>query len=331
MNRRTLIVSALLVMPPSLVLAAPVVAPLDPPPSGLSPAGRAWLQSYQAVDGRDFSICMDKVKLAHEPLECLHYPPAMKEEEEVGWLRGKVAPLGSLPHGDALVLARFFVRQEPKIQWYLMGWNGVRNLVQANDERAAPPQDARSLQAAREAAGLAAYQTMQTIKTLFLLALFGGGGIFGLIWLRKRNEVKRKALNGYRPPIYWDKEMRGDSKHVTPQLLETRSAMPPFILWYQEGHHNGQKWPGRSVWVSAIDGNRNLGPADASMPVYMQMQFKGERHIRLFQITPEIARDLTNGPVGDRTFSAREHPSNKLMDLHTQSRDTWRVYALTAS
>jgi hypothetical protein len=144
-------------------------------------------------------------------------------------------------------------------------------------------------------------------------------GLIGLaVWSHQRTARALDAAfkRGYRPPIPW---MQNGKSLLSQELIETRSAMPPFILWYEQGQHDGTKYPGRAIWVSAIDGNRRLGPVDDSMPVYLQTSFKDEeKRIRLFRITAEAARQLTTGPIGDRQIPAVEHPSNRQMTVFVQ-------------
>jgi hypothetical protein len=140
---------------------------------------------------------------------------------------------------------------------------------------------------------------------------------------------------GYQPPILWrglnrspvpsgalrwnpaarraaeDQRNPDLGNLVTPHLLATRSALPPFLLWYEEGACDGVKrQPGPAKWLSTVDGNPALGPRSPAMPVFVQALFKDHTELALFETTAEEARKLTQGPYGRVTLQGRYHPDD---------------------
>ena len=170
------------------------------------------------------------------------------------------------------------------------------------------------------------------------------------LWILKRRRIMREPWNqqqardkfeaetGYSPPILWhgaprqhpgppsvhirsafrpDLEFVRSGDLVTKSLLETRSKMPPFILWYQEGWQDGVKRePGMpEKWLSTIDGNPKLGPRDTQMKTFVQLLYRDQSELTLFETTAQEARKLTTGTYGQVTLEGRFYPDNGLTSL----------------
>ena len=324
---RVLLVSALLVTLPSLALADAISAPLDPPPA-LSPAGRAWWQSYQALDAPGFAACMAKLRAHPASILCLHNTPALREDNQPYWMKGKVPPLSTLSHTEALTLAHYFVGQQAKLASYLAGWDQVRLFAQTGNEIA----PASSQPGAQYEAPSVFWRLARPI--LFLVAV-----TVGLGWLRSR-PARTAASSGYRPPVQWkyrskaseemhkaNASLKQNGGHVpdakpfdllNADLFRERAAMPPCLVWYRPAELDEVTGKPEGLWVSVMDGNQARKQPGAPMATYMQtLEVKGvaafisRQRLRLWSVDPDVIANLNRGPLRQEIVRATAYPSGK--------------------
>ena len=308
--------------------ASPLVIPPD-----LPPGAKAWFRSYVAADNFYGDKC------AFTP-RCEHYPPPIYLADEADTLRGQhVPPLSDLPSGDAFAIARVFLARSDypharELRPQLLGFTPATNSL---------PSFSFTDLVTKVAAALFVFGVLPS--PLWLWIWLGHRKIQAPFKAEQAHEKLLEKVyreTGYQPPIRWwglnrspvapggsifnaaarraasDRDNPQQHNLVTPHLLATRSKMPPFILWYEEGAQDRVKrQPGPVKWLSTVDGNPRLGPRGPEMRTFVQALFKDQPELSLFETTPEEACKLTQGPYGRVELQGRYHPDNGSTGLVT--------------
>ena len=153
-------------------------------------------------------------------------------------------------------------------------------------------------------------------------------GVVLLLKLASDRAVRRDAIErtGYAAPVEWahwrqigtsGSYSRARTKLATLDLLEERSKMPRFIVWYRPAELDETKGLPEGQWVSAIDGNESV-PGSFPLPAYIQFYIRlpdaptrSRPALKLFSVDPDVTANLNRGPLRKERVNATAISSGK--------------------